>query len=145
MDHTRLLTHIDIPKFKGDKKAYESFKAAFMSCVDSIDVTAPYKLLKLRNYLEGEPLRIIESLGYSADAYTLAKERLDIKYGGQRRQIMMRYDELERFKPIRDGNEKDLERFTEFLDVMIVTMRDNGRSAELETDKQINKGLVGPT
>ena len=59
------------------------------ACVDQAPATAEYKLLQLRQCLAGEALRAVKSLGHSATAYQTAKERLDRKFGGQRRQIAL--------------------------------------------------------
>ena len=40
------------------------------------------KLLHLRQYLKGEALVSIESLGFTASAYQAALARLDRKFGG---------------------------------------------------------------
>ena len=130
-DSTRLLTRVSIPKFKGEKKNYESWKAAFMTCIDSAAVTPEYKLLKLLDSMEGEPLKVIESLGHSAAAYDMAKERLDRKYGGKRRQMVLRLEELNRFKQVRDGNARELESFAELLDVLKVNLCESGQQCEL--------------
>ena len=47
-----------------------------------------HKLLWLRNYLSVETLKAIKGLGHSAFAYQAAKERLEIKYGGTRKNAM---------------------------------------------------------
>ena len=130
-DSSRLLTRVAIPKFSGDKRIYESWKAAFLACVDNTLATPEYKLLRLRNSLEGEALQVIESLGHSAGAYHVAKERLERKYGGKRRQMVLRLEELDKFKPIRDDNAHDLERFSELLDVLTVNLIDVGQHNEL--------------
>ena len=54
-----------------------------------------YKLLQLRQYLSGEALQVKENLGHSATAYETAKERLERKYGGKRRQIAIYLENLE--------------------------------------------------
>ena len=96
-DSSRLLTRVPIPKFAGNKKNYESWKAAFMACVDNATVAPEYKLLRLRDSLEGEALRVIESLGHSATAYEIAKE---CKYGGAHHQMILRLEEIDRFKQV---------------------------------------------
>ena len=95
---------MQIPVFTGDKKNYQSWKASFLACIDSAPATAEYKLLQLRQYLSGEALKVIDSLGHSAAAYEAAKDRLERKYGGKRRQIAIYLEELEQFPQIRPGN-----------------------------------------
>ena len=73
-DLWRQLKRITIPVFSGDKRTYQNWKAAFMACIDKAPATAEYKLLQLRQYLTGETLKAIESLGYSAAAYETSKD-----------------------------------------------------------------------
>ena len=75
-----------------------------MACIDKAPATPEYKLLQLRQYLSGEALKTIDSLGHSGYAYEAAKERLERKFGGKQRQIAINLEELETFKPIRPNN-----------------------------------------
>ena len=57
--------------------------------------------------------------------------------------------ELEAFKPIREDNEKDLERFSELLDGIVVNLKDANKEAELGSgslyitlQRKFNKGLL---
>ena len=92
--------------------------------------TPEYKL-QLRQYLSGEPLRVIEKLGHSAATYEVAKERLDRTNGGRRRQVNLYMEELDNFEPIPAGNSKDLERFADILDVTVVNHKEAGLNEEL--------------
>ena len=94
-DMWKQLTRVSIPVFKGDKRSYESWKAAFIACIDQAPATPEYKLLQLRQYLSGEALKVVEGLGHSAAAYEAAKDRLERKYGGQRRRVNLYLDELD--------------------------------------------------
>jgi len=120
-----------IPAFSGDKKLYEGWKTALMTCVDKAPATPEYKLLRLRQYLSGEELNVVEPLGQSAAAYETAKERLERKFGGKRRRIAFHLEELENFKPLRPGNARDLERLADLLDVTVVNLKETGRHEEL--------------
>ena len=131
IDSSAALKRVSIPKFAGNKKHYEAWKAAFYSCVDRARATPEYKLLRLRECLQGEALKVIENLGHSAAAYEAAKSRLERKYGGKRRALTLRLEELEAFKQIREGNEKDLEKFAELLDALVVNLTDAKQEAEL--------------
>ena len=62
-DFWKKLKRVTIPTFSGDKRAYQNWKAAFMSCVDRAVAMAEYKLLQLRQCLTGEALKSIENLG----------------------------------------------------------------------------------
>ena len=118
------LKHVAISVFSGNKKTYESWKAAFIACIDKAPATPEYKLLQLRQYLSGEALKTIENLGHSGYAYEAAKERLERKFGGQRRQNAIRLEELENFKPLRPDNSKDLEDFAGLLDIAVINLKE---------------------
>ena len=88
-DLWRQLKRVQIPTFTGDKRQYQNCKAAFLACINSAPATGEYMLLQLRQYLSGEALKVIDSLGHSAAAYEAAKDRLERKFGGKRRQIAL--------------------------------------------------------
>lgn len=117
--------------FSGDKRNYESWKVTFTACIDDAPATPQYKFLQLRQYLSGEALRVVEKLGDSAAAYEAAKERLDRKDAGARRQVAIYLEELENLKAIRQENSKDLEKFVELLDVAVINLKDVGRHEKL--------------
>lgn len=130
-DLWRQLKRVEIPVFSGDKRTYQSWKAAFLACIDSAPATGEYKMLQLRQYLSGEARKTIENLGHSAIAYEAAKERLERKYGGKRRQIAIYLEELEHFRQIRLGNARDLEQFADLLDIAIINLKEAGQHHEL--------------
>ena len=130
-DLWKQLRRVTIPVFSGDKRTYENWKAAFMACIDKSPATPEFKLLQLRQYLSGEALKAIETLGHSASAYQAAKERLERKYGGKRRQIAIYMEDVDNFRPIRPGNHKDIENFADLLDIVVVNLKDAGRLEEL--------------
>ena len=53
-DLWRQLKRVQIPVFHGDKRTYQSWKAAFLACIDNAPATPEYKLLQLRQYVSGE-------------------------------------------------------------------------------------------
>ena len=130
-DLWRQLKRVAVPVFSGSKKEYENWKASFMACIDQAPATGEYKLLQLRQYLTGDALKAIEGFGHSAAAYETAKERLDRKLGGRRRQLAIYLEELENIKPIRNGNAKDLENFADVLDITIINLMESRRYDEL--------------
>ncbi|XP_063441925.1 uncharacterized protein LOC134722246 [Mytilus trossulus] len=137
-DMWKQLKRVSIPIFNGNKRNYQSWKAAFLACIDQAPATKEYKLLQLRQYVEGEALQVIENLGHSAVAYDAAKERLERKYGGQRRQITLYIEELENFKPMREGIAKDIEHFADLLDIAVVNLKEAGRFEELKNGSLYN-------
>ena len=59
------LKGVDVPTFSGeDKTDYESWKAAFMSMVDPLDIPVGEKMLRLLNSLKGKALTLVKDLGY---------------------------------------------------------------------------------
>ena len=87
------LKRIRIPKFSGDKKEYQSWWAAFSSCVDEINLSAQFKMLQLESSSVGEAAETVKGLGYSDHACEAAKARLNLKYGVNRRQVRAHIDE----------------------------------------------------
>ena len=130
-DLWRQLKRMQIPVFTGEKKNYQSWKASFLACIDSAPATAEYKLLQLRQFVSGEALKVIDSLGHSAAAYEAAKGRLDRKYGGKRRQIALYLEELKEFPQIRQGHTKDIEEFADLLDKAMINLQEAGQHHEL--------------
>ena len=81
--------------------------------------------------MAGEALKCISSLGYSPAAYEAAKARLERKFGGERRRVAIRVEELESFPTVHRGKHKEFERFAEVLDVTIVRLKDSNQTQEL--------------
>ena len=125
------LTRLPIPKFKGDKCSFKAWYAGFHQIVGRHKVPSEQKLLRLYSCREGEALHTVQNLGYSAAAYDVGIARLVRKYGGQRRELTMRLEDLDKFRVIREGNANDLERFAELLDTLIVKLCDAGQEGEL--------------
>ena len=95
--------------------------------------------MQLRQYLSGEALKVIDSLGHSAAAYEAAKDRLERKFGGKRRQIALYLEELEQFRQIRPGNAKDIEEFADLLDIAMINLQEAGQHYELGDGSLYNK------
>ena len=131
-DLWRQLKRVQIPVFSGEKRQYQSLKAAFLACINSAPATGEYKLLQLCQYLTGDALKVIENLGHSANAYEAAKERLDRKYRGKCRQIAIYLEDLENFRQIRPGSARDLENFADLLDIAIINLKEAGLNHELQ-------------
>ena len=74
-------------------------------------------------------MKAIESLGHSAIAYQTAKERLDRKFGGQQRQIVLYLEVIDYFRPIHPGNLKDI---ADLLDAAKVKLKEANRLDELQ-------------
>ena len=130
-DLWKQLKRVQIPVFSGNKRSYQSWKAAFVACIDNAPATPEFKLLQLRQYVTGEALQAIENLGHSPAAYEAAKERLERKYGVKRRQIAVYLEDLENFKQVRTGHAKDLEKFADLLEIALINLKEAGQDQEL--------------
>ncbi|XP_067667338.1 uncharacterized protein [Haliotis asinina] len=109
-----------------------------MACVHKAPATSEYKLLQLRQYITGDAMKVIQDLGHSAAAYDVALDRLERKYGGKRRQVTL---QLSNFRPIRPGNVRDIERFADMLDIVVINIRDTDRLEELGSGALYNQLL----
>ena len=56
-----------------------------MSVVDVMYIPVGEKVLRLQSSLSGKALALVKDLEYSVNAYERAKEKLEKKYGGERR------------------------------------------------------------
>ena len=121
-----------MPIFDGNKSTHRSWKAAFTACIDQAPATPDYKLLQLRQHLKGEVLKCIENLEHLAGAYEASKNRLERKFGESQR-LAMYIEQLEGFRSIQYGNAKDLEQFSDLLDVAIINLRESYQYHELGT------------
>ena len=105
------------------------------------ELLGQYKLLQLRNYLRGEALKTIEGLGHSSVAYVAAKDRLERKFGGERRLVALRLDDLDNFRPMREGTAKEVERFADILDLLVINLKETGQTQELGSGSLYMKAL----
>ena len=80
--------------------------------------------------MSGEALRTLQNLGHSGAAYEAAKQRLERKFGGERRKIALYLEQLERFKPMQDENPRELEKITDILDMVTVNLEEAERDEE---------------
>ena len=77
VDANKQLERIRIPKFSGDKKEYQSWWAAFSSCVDETNLSAQFKMLRLESCLARGAAETVKGPGYLDHAYKAAKARLN--------------------------------------------------------------------
>lgn len=127
------LKGVRLPNSSGeDKGEYGHWKAAFMSIVDRQNIPVSEKMLRLQSSLSGKALIIVKDLGYSASAFQGAKEKLEKKYDGQRRQQIKHLTSLRNWKKIRSRNLEDLEDFQAVLERVSLAIQDCG-SFQLES------------
>jgi len=143
------LKKVNFPVFSGNINEYLNWANAFDTFIDKSDLSPEIKLLHLRQYLSGEAAKLLEGVGYNADAYEIAKNRLGRRYGGERRKVGLFLEEVEKFDRIKQGNAIDLERFSNFLDVLVLNLKDSGLASELGSgllyvnlQKKMHKDLI---
>ena len=54
------------------------------------------------------------------------------KYGGNRRQVQARIDELRKMRPIKADNPKELDRCADIVERTVVSLKENKKFADLE-------------
>ena len=127
----RYLTKVKLPTFQGNKKEFEAWWATFLECVDRSDAPVSAKLLRLREVLEGDALKVLEGLTHCTASYITAMQHLERKYGGERRLMTLRYGDLHKQKMVREGSARELERFGELVESIIISSTQAGRHGEL--------------
>ncbi|KAL9968821.1 hypothetical protein ACROYT_G020955 [Oculina patagonica] len=117
--------------FSGDKDLYHDWKAQFEIFVDQMKVPAKTKMMMLKNSLSGRPLRVVERLGYTPRQYQTALEKLDQKYGGEKRLMQRHLEAILRASPVEEANLKELEIFSDRLTDVVAKLEDNDQHQEL--------------
>ena len=79
-----------------------------MGCIDRAPATPEYMLLQVRQHLSGAALEAIENVEFSRAAYQAAKNRLEQKFGDNRREIIIRLEDFNYFKLVRDECSNDI-------------------------------------
>ncbi len=125
------LDPLKVPVFDGDKTRFEDFWGLFISLVDSGNEPANIKMARLRQSLKGTALEAIRGLGVSSPEYEEAKEILNTKFGGQRRQLQAYMDQLEAMPSLKGGDVQGFERFADLVRITVVKLRAEGRDGEL--------------
>ena len=83
----RSLKALRVPKFDGNKATFEEFWCLFDSLVDKSSEPVNTKMARFRECLSGRALVAIRGLGVSEAEYKEAKEIIQSKFGGERRQL----------------------------------------------------------
>ena len=125
------LKPLKVPTFDGDTKKFEEFWGLFESLVDKSNEPTSLKMARLRQSLTGIALDSIRGLGVSEPEYKEAKEILNTKFGGQRRQLRAYLDDLERMHPLRAAHIKCFASFTDLVRVTVVKLQAEGKVGEL--------------
>ena len=120
------LKGVELPTFSGDDKTeYEPWKAAYMWVADRANISVKEKMLRLQSCLTGKALKMVKDLGYSENAYKRAIEKLDNKFGGERRLAINLLTRLCVWLKLRHRNLEDMEDFLTVLDKVLVAVQDN--------------------
>ena len=115
-----MLKGVDLPTLsEWDKTDNESWKAAFPSIVDRLDIPVGENMLGLLNSLKGKALTLVKGLGPSTHAYERAKDKLDKKYGGERHLQVKQLTALRTWPRVRPRNLADMEEFQAVLERVI--------------------------
>ena len=126
------LKGVALPVFSGeDKTDYEPWKAAFMSVVDESNISVKEKMLRLQSSLTGKALKMVKDFGFSENAYERAKDKLEKKFGGERRLQLKHLASLRSWPKLRPQNLEDLEGFVSVLDRVLIAIQDSGSGGEL--------------
>ncbi len=75
------------------------FRDAFDECVDKTSSSASYKMLQLREHLKDDALKCVEGFPASEIGYEAAKDKLETKFGGRRRLLLMHLYAIRLMKP----------------------------------------------
>ncbi len=90
------LKALKVPQFDGNKATFEEFWCLFESLVDKSTEPVNIKMARFRECLSGRALEAIRGLGVSEAEYNEAKEIIQSKFGGERRQLRAYMEELEK-------------------------------------------------
>ena len=125
------LKPLKVPTYDGDKTKFEEFWGLFQSLVDQSKEPVNLKMARLRQSLTGTALESIRGLGVSEPEYKEAKEILETKFGGQRRQLRAYMDQLEKMAQLRSNDVHAFERFADLVRISVVKLQAEGRDGEL--------------
>ena len=89
------------------------------------------KMARLRQCLFGSALESIWGLWISEPEYEEAKEILQSKFGGQRRQLRAYMDQLENIPQLQSNDVQGFERFADLVRITVVKLQAEGRNGEL--------------
>ena len=117
--------------FSGDKDLYHDWKTHFEIFVDRMKVPAKTKMMMLKNSPSGKPLRVVERLGYTSRQYQTALEKLDQRYGDEKRLLQRYLKAILRASPVDETNLKELEIFSDRLTDVVVKLEDSDQHQEL--------------
>ncbi|XP_043219102.1 uncharacterized protein LOC122380185 [Amphibalanus amphitrite] len=110
---------------------FSDWSEMFNAFVDSEKIPAKFKMIYMKNYLAGEPLRIVERYRPTETGYAKAKEELDKKYGGKMFKIRNELDSIRRTRPIQVDETKRLEEFSDRVTSLVTNLKESGCVSDL--------------
>ncbi|KAK3755685.1 hypothetical protein QZH41_008942, partial [Actinostola sp. cb2023] len=78
-----------------------------------------------------KPLKIVEKLGYTPAQYKTALEKLDLKFGGERRLLQRHLEAILETPEVLEGDLKELEIFSDRLTDIVAKLKDYGHRREI--------------
>ena len=121
----------ELTTFTGEKELYHDWRAQFDIFVDQTNVPAKVKMMMLKNSVSGKALKIIERLGYTPVQYKAALEKLEQKFGGEKRLLQRQLDNILQHPELSEDNLKQLEIFSDHLSDIVAKLEDHGHHNEL--------------
>ena len=97
-----------------------------------MDIPVGEKVLRLQSSLTGKALALVKDLGYSLNIYERAKEKLERKYGGEKRLQIKHLTALCSWQKVQSQNLEDMENFQGVLERVLIALKDCGLGQELQ-------------
>ncbi|XP_071481170.1 uncharacterized protein [Diadema antillarum] len=121
-----------LPRFGGDVRVYSTFKSDFHHLIDRYSKRDAMTIL--RTALHGKPLELIRGIG---NDYDEAWALLDSIYGDPRLVADVIVDEMERFPPLKEGDDA---RFCDLVHIVMRsynTLKEVGRTGDMDNSHML--------
>ncbi|XP_071504464.1 uncharacterized protein [Diadema antillarum] len=121
-----------LPRFGGDVRVYSTFKSDFHHLIDRYSKRDAMAIL--RTALHGKPLELIRGIG---NDYDEAWALLDSIYGDPRLVADVIVDEMERFPPLKEGDDA---RFCDLVHIVMRsynTLKEVGRTGDMDNSHML--------
>ncbi len=115
-----------LPKFNGDRKAYLSWRSAFIPCVHLTTANLSFKVMLLRSTMLPEGARMkefIRSIICTPEGYREAVRQLESRYGGDENRLLSRQEELLSLPILKEGDFRTLEALETRLQTYLMEWR----------------------
>jgi hypothetical protein len=125
-----IFMQLKLPIFSGNTSNYFAWRSHVFEVVDRAPVSQQQKFLKLFEFVEGQPKRIIEKVPSSEKAYEIAKAQLDKKYGERESLVVSMMNSIRDAKIVTWTSLRDIEYFSENLEALLLTLEGEKTSLE---------------